>query len=179
MDSSSNGNARLIYRENLLFNAMKMKLRNLELKDAPYMLEWMHDDSVVEKMNTNFRTKTLCDCNQFIIDSKDTSRNLHMAIVDDNDEYMGTVSLKNIEEYRAEFAITVRKCAMGKGYAQFGMNEIIKIGFETLGLDNIYWYVNRENERAIRFYDKCGYQRIQLEQLYERNDEYIWYHISK
>ena len=50
-----------------------MKLRELELKDAPFILEWMHDDSVVAKMNTNFKTKTLCDCNQFIIDSKDTS----------------------------------------------------------------------------------------------------------
>ena len=68
---------------------------------------------------------------------------------------------------------------MGKGYSQFGMNEIIKIGLETMGLDKIYWYVNRENERAIRFYDKCGYQRMHLEQLDERNDEYIWYQITK
>lgn len=156
-----------------------MKLRKLEIKDAPFMLEWMHDDSVVEKLNTNFGVKSLCDCNQFISDSKDTSMNLHMAIVDDNDEYMGTVSLKNIEVDKAEFAITVRKCAMGKGYSQFGMNEIIKIGLETMGLDKIYWYVNRENERAIRFYDKCGYQRMHLEQLDERNDEYIWYQITK
>lgn len=41
----------------------------------------------------------------------DTRKNLHLAIVDENDEYMGTVSLKNIEEDKAEFAITVRKNA--------------------------------------------------------------------
>ena len=39
-----------------------------------------------------------------------------MAITDDNDEYMGTVSLKNINytDSFAEFAITVRRTAMGK-----------------------------------------------------------------
>ena len=31
-----------------------MRLRNLELKDAPLMLEWMHDESVVGKLKGNF-----------------------------------------------------------------------------------------------------------------------------
>ena len=140
-----------------------MKLRHLELKDAPLMLEWMHDESVVKDMQADFHSKTLYDCNQFIAASKDTSRNLHLAITDDNDEYMGTVSLKNIEEDKAEFAITVRKCAMGKGYSRFGMSEIIRIGLENMNLSSIYWYVNKDNQRAIKFYDKNGYQRISPE----------------
>ena len=45
-------------------------------------------------------------------------KNIHMAITDDNDEYMGTVSLKNINyiDSFAEFAITVRRTAMGKKF---------------------------------------------------------------
>ena len=84
-----------------------MRLRKLELKDAPLMLEWMHDETVVKDMQADFSSKTLEDCNHFILSSKDTRKNLHLAIVDENDEYMGTVSLKNIEEDKAEFAITV------------------------------------------------------------------------
>ena len=78
-----------------------MKIRNLSLKDAPLMLEWMHDPDVVKDLQANFAAKTLEDCRAFIESAQDTSANLHMAITDDNDEYMGTVSLKHI---RAETA---------------------------------------------------------------------------
>ena len=43
-----------------------MKLRNLILEDAPLMLEWMHDKSVVAHLGTNFAEKTLADCQRFI-----------------------------------------------------------------------------------------------------------------
>ena len=43
-----------------------MKLRKLEEKDAPLMLEWMHDDSVVHNLATDFSKKTLDDCKKFI-----------------------------------------------------------------------------------------------------------------
>ena len=140
-----------------------MRLRKLELKDAPLMLEWMHDESVVKDMQADFSSKTLEDCDLFILSSKDMLKNLHLAIVDENDEYMGTVSLKNIEEDKAEFAITVRKYAMGKGYSRFGMREIIRMGLEDMNLSRIYWYVDKNNQRAIKFYDKNGYQRISPE----------------
>ena len=43
-----------------------MKLRSLELKDAPFMLEWMQDISVVEYMHINFAKKKIDDCESFI-----------------------------------------------------------------------------------------------------------------
>lgn len=137
-----------------------MRLRRLESKDAPLMLEWMHDSSVVEYMNADFASMKAEDCEAFIQSAKDTNRDLHMAIVDEKDTYMGTVSLKNIDGKTAEFAITVRKEAMGKGFSKYGMSEIIRVGFEELGLEKVYWCVNHENKRAIRFYDKNGYDRV-------------------
>ena len=38
-----------------------MRLRNLELKDAPLMLEWMHDPDVVKDLCGNFLDKSLDD----------------------------------------------------------------------------------------------------------------------
>lgn len=160
-----------------------MRLRELQLKDAPFMLEWMHDSNVTEKLKTRFETKTLDDCRSFIRDSADSTKNLHLAIVNDEDEYMGTVSLKNLEAEQAEFAITVRSCAMGKKYSQYGMKEIIRKGFEELKLQRIYWCVSPLNERAIRFYDKNGYHRIGVRELSvpagQYTDQetawYIWY----
>ena len=36
-----------------------MKLRKLEAKDAPFMLEWMHDEDVVRYMRRDFMSMTL------------------------------------------------------------------------------------------------------------------------
>lgn len=136
-----------------------MRLRKLKEKDAPLMLEWMHDDSVVHFMHTDFASKTIEDCRNFIKSAQDETRNLHLAIVNDEDEYMGTVSLKDIHDGAAEFAITIRKCAMGKGYSSWAMKEIIATG-KKKGLNCIYWCVSKENKRTIRFYDKNGYTRF-------------------
>lgn len=136
-----------------------MHLRKLSIEDAPLMVEWMHDYDVVSNLAGNFLSKDIQDCQRFIADSKTDKRNFHLAIANEMDEYMGTVSLKNIEldAHIAEFAIVVRKCAMGKGYSQYAMKEIIRCGFEKLSLKKIYWCVSRENKRALRFYEKNGY----------------------
>lgn len=141
-----------------------MKLRKLERRDAPLMLEWMHDNSVVSHLGTNFAEKTLDDCCRFIDWANSTDTDLHLAVADEQDTYMGTVSLKHIDRVAktAEFAITVRACAMGHGYAKFGMAEILKMGLTELGLSAIYWCVSRDNARAVRFYDKCGYTRTEV-----------------
>lgn len=146
------------------------------------MLEWMHDKSVVEKLRTDFMSKTIEDCEGFIVSSQDDKGNLHLAIVDENDCYMGTVSLKNIREKSAEFGITVRTAAMGKGYSKAAMEQMLRKGFEELGLEQIYWCVSPENKRAVRFYDKNGYETVEAEQLEEIEDytqeqikAYQWY----
>lgn len=163
-----------------------MRLRNLEIKDAPFMLEWMHDENVVEKLRGNFKEKTLVDAESFIIASENKENDIHLAIVSDEDEYMGTVSLKNIERNNnsAEFAITVRKYAMGRGYSWYGMEEIIQRGFEIYGLDSIYWCVSRENERAVRFYDKHNFHEAvdipdDILKRYKDMDDLKWYSVLK
>ncbi len=130
-----------------------MYLRELKPKDAPLMLAWMHNDGVVSGLRGDFKSKTIEDCKAFI-ESSISEHSVHFAIAADTDEYMGTVSLKNIEDGCAEFAITVRMEAMGKGYAWFGMEAILDKAFNSLGLECVYWCVSRDNERAMRFYDK-------------------------
>ena len=137
-----------------------MRLRKLERKDAPLMLEWMHDKSVVEDLRTNFLSKTLEDCTAFIELSQNDKDNLHFAITDDLDEYLGTASLKHIKDKTAEFGIAVRSIAMGKGYSKKAMEEILDKGFKELNLQSIYWCLAPPNKRAIRFYEKNGYQQV-------------------
>ena len=159
-----------------------MKLRPLEQRDAPLMLEWMHDPDVVYHLSANFAEKTLEDCQRFIAWAAQARGDLHLAVADDADTYMGTVSLKHIQDGSAEFAITVRACAMGKGYAGYGMDAILKKGLQELGLGAIYWCVSQRNNRAVRFYDKNGYTRTEeipaaIRNAYtaQQNADFIWY----
>ncbi len=163
-----------------------MKLRKLEQKDAPLMLEWMHDPFVVGNMGTNFQEKTLEDCSRFILSSLDGETDLHLAIADDSGEYMGTASLKHIDRKlkTAEFAITVRSCAMGRGFSQFGMTAILEMGLQEMDLTHIYWCVSPKNARAVRFYDKNGYSRVDavpehIFSCYPAEMELIWYCVKR
>lgn len=166
-----------------------VQIRQLQEKDALLMLEWMHDDFVVHDLATNFVSKTIEDCRRFIKISRTDEHNRHFAIVDEQDTYLGTVSLKNIDQNNscAEFAITIRRCAMGTGASRFAMDEIIKYGFKQLRLQVIYWYVDRANQRAVRFYEKMGYLRTNIGNLQTmmepqkldglQGKNYIWYMI--
>ena len=163
-----------------------MYLRNLEIKDAPLMLDWMHDDSVVHNLHTNFASKTIEDCESFIRASQDMSETMNLAIASDTDEYMGTVSLKHIDRDagNAEFAITVRKESMGHGYSWFGMEAIINKAFNELGLESVYWCVSRDNARACRFYDKHNFHEAldiskDILDRYEGVENLKWYSVLK
>ena len=163
-----------------------MHLRRLDIQDAPLMLEWMHDESVVKDLRASFSTKQLKDCIDFINNSHQDSKNLHLAISGENNEYLGTVSLKNMHDEVAEFAIAIRSVAMGKGIAKKAMDKIIEIGFKEKHLNTIFWCVSPENKRAVRFYDKNGYCRVSSSELKTLKDysdleiqAYYWYLIKK
>lgn len=161
-----------------------MYLRKLELKDAPLMLAWMHDRNVTNNLRTNFASKTLQDAENFIRCSWKDKENINLAIASDEGEYMGTVSLKNIENNAAEFAITVRAEAMGKGYSWFGMESIIEKAFNEYCLESVYWCVSRDNTRAVRFYDKHNFHEAldipdKVLSRYEGIDNLKWYSVLK
>ncbi|MCR5202183.1 MAG: GNAT family N-acetyltransferase [Lachnospiraceae bacterium] len=161
-----------------------MYLRMLELEDAPLMLEWMHDESVTKNLRGDFQSKSIVEAENFIKMSMLDSENMHLAIASDEDEYMGTVSLKHIENGSAEFVITVRSEAMGRGYSWFGMEGIIKKAFDELGLESVYWCALRDNKRAVRFYDKHNFHEAldipkKVLERYEGMDNLKWYSVLK
>ncbi len=161
-----------------------MNVRKLKMKDAPFMLEWMHDKEVTGKLRTDFSKKSLKDAKDFIRYSWEDNLNVNLAIVSDEDEYMGTVSLKHIMDGSAEFAIIVRKDAMKRGYAWFAMAEILRKAFDEYQLECVYWCVSRLNKRAIRFYEKHHFHEVldvpkKALSRYEGIEDLKWYSFLK
>lgn len=133
-------------------------LRRLEKKDAAYMLEWMHDETITCNFRYPFAAMTLERAKIFIDYSFD-EENQHFAITDNKDEYMGTVSLKHISEvdHNAEYAIVMRKKAHGTGLAERATMEILKYAFQDLGLHRVYLTVLSDNIAARKLYENCGF----------------------
>ena len=164
-----------------------MDIRPLCEKDAPYMLEWMHDADLTKDLKKDFASTTLEDAKKFIsYASQSLPSDLHMAIVNDEDEYMERERLDAaIDSLRRRFGnkCVVRRCATGKGFSAFGMKRILEYGVDELGLNNIFWCVDPVNARAVRFYDKNGYERVASDSLnldglgYEEDEisRYVWY----
>ncbi len=137
-----------------------VKIRKLEEKDAPLMLEWMQDPELVKFLSKDFSHMELSDCLRFIRDGREDGENVHRAICSEQDEYLGTVSLKQIDgrNKNAEYAIALRRKALGNGASRTGTEEILKLAFEELGLHRVYLNVVGDNVRADRFYEKMAFR---------------------
>lgn len=133
-------------------------LRRLEAKDVPLMLEWMHDGDINRHFRYPFADMTAEKAMDFIEHSFN-EENKHFAIADDNDEYLGTISLKNISKtgLSAEYAIVARKKAHGTGIAKKATMELLEYAFSELGLQKVYLNVLSDNAAARKLYEKCGF----------------------
>lgn len=140
-------------------------LRKLQLKDVPLMLEWMHDEEAKHIFQNNFAEIDDVAAKKFVENSFREDQQ-HFAIVDDqDDEYLGTISLKNIDlkNKNAEYAISTRKKAIASGPNKISTINIVAINiiiiFVTFFiilcfLSLILLYVQGTNELLIELITK-------------------------
>lgn len=93
---------------------------------------------------------------------QENSRDTVLFIARANGEIIGDASLNRLPRrmnHRGEFGIAVRKAWWSCGVASALMQEILKFaeanGFEQLNLE-----VRSDNTRAIRLYEKFGFQKL-------------------
>lgn len=146
-------------------------LRPLMEKDAPRMVEMMHDAGTTQYLQIGGPSYTLDTALRFIASTADESGSVHRAVVDADDVYQGTVSLKNLDlgKKEAEYAISMHPQAQGKGAAKAGSASILELAW-SLGLERVYLNVLTENERANRFYQKFGFRYTHTTELAFRGE---------
>lgn len=144
------------------------------------MLEWLWDDAINRNFWFPFCEMTIEKVQAFIEHSFD-EEDQYFAITNEQDEYLETISLKNISQknHNAEYAIVIRKIAQGTGAAMGATEELQRCAFEELGLHKIYLNVLEQNKRARRFYEKCGFELegISKESVRIRgqHENLVWY----
>lgn len=163
---------------------MKVILRQLKIKDAPLILEWMHDLELAKNFRQDFSRFTLVQEEEFIRSTWKNKSNLHLAVVDEHDEYLGGISLKHIsiEDRNAEYAIAMRKKAIGSNIAFQATQCLLEIAFLEKKLHKIYLNVLSNNVRARKFYEKAGfvYEGESKEQIFINDQpcDLAWYGIT-
>lgn len=157
-------------------------LRPLLEKDAPRMVEMMQDIGTTQYLQIGGPDYTLETALRFIASTADESHCVHRAVVDADDVYQGTVSLKHLDmdKKEAEYAISMHTQAQGKGAAMAATARILLEGFRRLKLDRIYLNVLEENKRAVRFYEKSGFSYLETTdaQIHGTCKPLRWYEIK-
>ena len=147
------------------------------------MLEWMTDPSITCFFRFDAAAVTLDSCRSFIAHSGSRPDCRHYAIADGQDRYLGTISLKDIADGAAEYAISTRGCAHGTGAAMAATRQILQIAFEELGLRRVYLNVLAENGRANAFYRKAGFRFVREEKeavtIRGEKKNLNWYEIER
>ena len=163
--------------------ASKFRLRPLAEKDAPFMLEWMTDPSIAQFFRFDASKMTQAGCEAFIAAAGEQENCRHYAIVDEDDEYLGTISLKEIRNGETEYAVSTRAKAHGTGAAMAATRRILEIAFEELNLNRVYLNVLEDNGRANAFYRKAGFQFTHAEknalEIRGQMKDLNWYEVRR
>ena len=162
---------------------MKVTIRELKKGDAAGMLEWMTDPEISSCFRYDVSKITLASCQKFIKMAYDNQEARHFAIANNRDEYLGTISLKNIdfEQGTAEFAIGTRSSVSGIGADATIL--ALKAAFRELKLKKVYLNVYSDNVRAQKCYLKVGFRFVREEENVLMKDgiskNLKWYEITK
>ncbi|WP_281071357.1 GNAT family N-acetyltransferase [Succinivibrio dextrinosolvens] len=163
-----------------------MKIRSIEKKDFNEMLNLCQMPEISSLPDCSY-PKSQEELQSFIEGSAQNLSEKHFAIVNADDEFKGLVCLRHIDskENRSSLSIIVNPNVWSKGYAWFGMVEVLKYAFNTLALEQVYWCVKKDNPRAIRFFRKHGFNSLDKDipknivEQWNNNQDLIWFAVLK
>ena len=149
------------------------RLRALEPGDIDSLIRWVNDAAV---------TLFLSQAVAYPASASDGTRWLEalsrsltekvLAIETREGRLIGSVGLHAIRwiDRKAELALMIgeRDC-WNRGYGTWAVREMLRRGFEEMGLRRIYLRVASNHEAAIRVYRKCGFRSEGL----LRQDRYV------
>ena len=156
----------------------EVSLRCLSIDDTQNIVRWRNSDFVRKNL---FSQQTLTNehieyyeskiktgkCKQFIIVIKEDGKSMDV----------GTVFIKNLDYANScgEFGIFIgEELARGKGYGKKATEQVLKYGFEVLGLNRIYLNVLADNTSAIKIYEHVGFiQEGIMRESFCRNKESV------
>ena len=158
------------------------KLRELERSDIPMLNKWRNQPELIRLLGAPFRYIN-DEVDYAWFDNYMCSRNtcVRCAILNDEDEFIGLVSLTNIDmlNQSAEFHIMIgSKESHHKGAGTYATKKILEHAFYNLNIQRVELTVLNNNTIAIDFYEKIGFVKEGTKrQAVYKNGEFTDMHV--
>ena len=137
----------------------QVRLRPITEADLPDYVEWLNDPEVTQFLQTEGPV-TLEDEKAWFqrVNGPDSGERNWAIEVDGR--HIGNCALHLHESGQiAGFGIIIGdKTQWSKGYGSAALRELLRIGFEEMGLQRVHLTAFAGNTRGIRCYEKCGFR---------------------
>ena len=150
--------------ERPLLRGERVWLRPLEPQDMPAYVAGINDTEVGALAGYRIPT-TVADANAWLerhAVRSHSGEGYFFAVCElGDDRFIGTIWFKEVNtlDGNAELAIFMDRDHIGSGWGTDAQRTLLAFGFGTLGLERISLTVSATNTRAIRSYEKVGFQR--------------------
>lgn len=144
----------------------KVKLRKLQLRDAPRMLELYASDKLLQNLSVEKKAKdiTLKDERKFIGGSLKAYRQakpkgLSFAITVDG-EFIGCIGINKIDykNMNAEIGYWIGEPYWGKGYTSQAVKQLTELLFKKYKVVRVFAYAYLRNKASQRVLAKAGFK---------------------
>lgn len=138
----------------------RVRLRPVRVEDAGHLLRWALDPEVARFAQGEYPTtweetvRWLCEA------VRDRYRRVYLIIGPDG-KPIGDIDLHHIAWRSGEGELRIRigePSLWGKGLGTDAIRALLRDAYEQGHLRRVYLRVLRENRRAVRCYEKCGFR---------------------
>lgn len=174
----------------------RIMLREYRREDLPHIRMWVNDTSVTHYLSHIFLPPQTQPMTEDFLERVVSGRNndYNFVIADkETQEYIGQVDLFNINSINrtAEMGVVIgNESRQSQGIGTEAITLLLQFAFFKANLQRIDLWVNADNARAVRCYEKCGFvhegrrrqchfdggQYIDLLMMGALRDEYIASH---
>ena len=150
--------------ERPLLRGERVWLRSLEARDMPAYVAGINDTEVgaFAGYRMPFSVEQATAWHAKTLEQARSGEGFFFTVCElGDDRFIGTTWLKDVHllDGNAELAIYMDREHIGSGWGTDAQRTLLAFGFGTLGLERISLIVNAANARAIRSYEKVGFQR--------------------
>ncbi len=139
----------------------RVRLRPITEADLPDYVEWLNDPEVTEFTTMESGTITHETEREWFQHISRPDSRIHNWAIEADRRHIGNCALhRDASGETAGFGIIIGdKTAWNRGCGTAALHEVLRIGFEEMGLHRIHLEAFAANARAIRCYEKCGFRR--------------------
>ena len=153
----------------------KVRLRAVEREDIPVFVRWFNDPEVLQYLSL-YMPMSQAEEERWFERQLDARDQKVLAIETAEGIHIGNIGLHEIDwkNRQAELGIAIgEKAYWGLGYGSDAIKTLLRFAFDEMNLHRVYLRVFDFNARAIRCYEKCGFElEGRLRQCLYQNGEY-------